>query len=163
MAEDVISGITDKFNAGSIGDTMGHVAKHLAIMGLCMAIPMVAMAMPMDATLLDVVVQTGHQAWEMAAGLIQSTPTVLDSVIDQGLAGNIAPTTLESVGMGHGVAAHGASAAAASSTAASSACATPAFEEWLRNASASGDLPMALEDSQGSGLCEYWADEYGHK
>lgn len=163
MAEDAagLSGITDKFNIGSIGSFAGHAAKHLAIMGLCMAIPMVAMAMPMDATLLDVVVQTGHQAWEMAAGLVQSTPTVLESVIDQGLAGNIAPSTLGSVGVGHG-AAHGV-AAAASSTAASSACATPAFEEWLRNAFASGDLPMALEDSQGSGLCDYWVTEYGHK
>lgn len=107
MAHDhsAMSDISDEYNHHSSSGFMGHVVKHVAIMGLFMAFPMVAAAVPIEgATALDLVVQTGHAMLEMVEGVIDYGFPVLESVFENAMEGNFAPSTWDAGSM------HGASA-----------------------------------------------------
>lgn len=99
-----MSEISDEYNHHSSTGFMGHIVKHVAIMGLFMAFPMVATAMPIEsATALDLVVQTGHAMLEMVEGVIDYGFPVLESVFENAMEGNFAPSTFEAGSM-HGAA-----------------------------------------------------------
>lgn len=184
-----------EYNKHSFGDFLGHVVKHVVVMGAMMGV--IGLASPAFAatpmfdplstgftgggpTVGDLIVQTVHGAGEMLnmivdtfTGLFSIGGDVMANVVD----GNLAPSTWDSVVMSHGgdhMMAEGASHAGhAMSEGATHAVAehaaggahSGAFDEWLRNAHASGELPYALEDSEAMGITleEHMMNEYGHE
>lgn len=164
------SGLSDNFNTHSVGNFIGHAAKHLAWMGLFMAFPMAASAAAIDgATALDVVVQTGHAMWDMVEGVVDYGVPVLDSVLDNAMEGNFAPTTLEGGSM-HGLSgvhtmpdgslmanAGAQSVAPAALAGGAQVFATPM--DWFGSLPQANQLSM-IEDAQAFGVpfSEYIAD-----
>lgn len=165
------SGLTDHYNEHSKGSFLGHAAKHLAFMGLFMAFPMVAAAMPLEsATALDLVVQTGHAIWDMGAGLFEHGLPVLESVFENALEGNFGPGTLEAGSM-HGMAGgvhmmpdgslmanvSGTQIAASAATGGMQVFSTPM--DWFTSLPQANQLSM-IEDAQAFGVpfSEYIAD-----
>lgn len=149
--------LSHEYNHHASGHSSLFHWSHLALMVAGMAFPMVAAAAPAgSATALDVVVQVGHSLWEMIGNAVQYTGPVLGSVWDNALAGNFAPSTLEAGSM------HGLMGEAAGHMADLGTGAGGAFDEWLRNMQASGDLPNILQESEGKGIFDLWQSEYSH-
>ncbi len=141
-------GLSHEYNKASSGHGSLLHWSHLALMITGMAFPMVATAAPLgSATLLDVVVQAGHSVVAMLDNTFEYTMPVLESVWDNALNGNFAPTTWDMGSMMPGMEAMDQN-----------------FDEWLRNAQFSGELEYALEDSQDAGMSlkDWVMSEYGH-
>ncbi len=184
--DDAPTSLSKEYNQSSIGHTVKHVLKHVAIMGAMMGV--IGLASPAFAvgidtftgglaadagpTVGDLIVQTTHGAGEMLSMIIDTFEGLLsigESLVSNTLEGNFAPSTWESIIMSHGgehataemaghAAAHGVAHGATET-------ASVAFDEWVRNAHASGELPYALEDSEALGITleEHMNNEYGHE
>ena len=174
--------LTNEYNQHSIGKTIGHVLKHVVVMGAMMGViglaAAPAMAIPgldplstsfMGATGPtpgDLIVQTVHGAGEMLNMIVDTFSSLIsigDSFITNVLDGNFAPSTWDSMVMSHSgehIAMEAGHAALHGATEAPSV----GFDEWVRNAHASGELPYALEDSEALGITleEHMMNEYGH-
>ncbi len=127
----------------------------------------------------DLIVQTTHGAGEMLNMIVDTFSGLMsigESLITNTLEGNFAPSTWDSVVMSHGgehMAGHAMAEHTAMEHAAGHGAAHIAggaehginFDEWLRNAHASGELPYALEDSEAMGITleEHIMNEYGHE
>lgn len=159
-----MSGLTDDFNKSSIGSFIGHAAKHVAIMGLFMAFPMVASAMPIDgATAMDVLVQTGHAMMNMVEGVFDYGLPVMDSVLDNAMQGNFAPSTWGAGSM-HGLSGihampggalmtnvHGANASAAAASLGSGLQVFSTPMEWFQSLPLLNQAQM-VDDAQAFGI-----------
>lgn len=182
------SHLTQDFNDNSFGKFFKHVAKHVLVMGAMMGViglagmPALAagpLAFPGAETALstpgDLIVQTAYGAGEMLNMIVDTLGGILDiggDVVSNTLSGEWAPTTYENLashgGMAHGAGmegmAHGVHGADAVMAGHDGGAMDAAYDEWLRNAHASGELPYALEDSEMAGMTleEYMASEYGH-
>ena len=177
-----------EYNKHSFGDFLGHVVKHVVVMGAMMGV--IGLASPAFAatpifdplstaftgggpTVGDLIVQTAHGAGEMLnmivdtfSGLFSIGGDVMSNVVN----GNFAPSTWDSVVMSHsgehmmpeGVSHAGHTMIEHVATGGEHGA---AFDEWLRNAHASGELPYALEDSEAMGITleEHMMNEYGHE
>ena len=93
----------------------------------------------------------------MIGEAFKSVFSIAEPVLTNTLDGNFAPTTWDSMIMSHG-SEHAASQLATGAE-------SLRFDEWLRNAHASGDLSYALEDSQALGISleEHMINQYGHE
>ncbi len=144
------SGLSQHYNDASSGHGSLLHWSHLALMVTGMAFPMVISAAPAlgSATALDVVVQAGHSLVMMLDNTFEYTMPVIESVWDNAMEGNFAPSTWDAGSMMPSMEAMDGD-----------------FDEWLRNAEASGELPYALEDSEmaGMSLKDWMMSEYGHE
>ncbi len=144
------SGLTQNYNNEASGHSSLFHWSHLALMVTGMAFPMVISAAPAlgSATALDVVVQAGHSIIVMLENTFEYTVPVIESVWDNAMEGNFAPSTWEVGDMMP-----------------SMDTMNNNFDEWLRNAEASGELPYALEDSENAGLNlrDWMMNEYDHE
>ena len=179
-----VPNLTKEYNNHSIGKTIEHVAKHLLVMGAMMGViglasPAFAAAAPVldpfsmgftgstGATAGDLIVQTAHGAGEMLNMIVDAFSSLIsigESLITNVIDGNFAPSTWDSMVMSHS-GEHMATEAGHAVAHGITEAPNVTFDEWLRNAHASGELPFALEDSEAMGttLEEHMTNEYGHE
>lgn len=185
--------LTNEYNQHSIGKTIGHVLKHVVVMGAMMGVIGLAAAPvmaipgldPLSTSFMgatgptpgDLIVQTAHGAGEMLNMIVDTFSSLIsigDSLITNVLDGNFAPSTWDSMVMSHSgehmvmeaghAATHGATEAGHAALHGATEAPSVGFDEWVRNAHASGELPYALEDSEALGITleEHMMNEYGH-
>lgn len=112
--------VESEFNT-KVKDGIGHVAKHVLVMGAIMGIiavasPAFAAAIPADPTIGDFAVQMAHGSWEMLMMIgdaLQSTLASGWGLIENTFQGNIVPGTYDSMVMSHSGGAHAMHAAEA--------------------------------------------------
>ncbi len=116
--DDHAESLTNNFNKRGVGDTVKHVTKHVLWMGGMMGV--LALASPVAAgvlgaggadpyTLGNLVVQSGHGAWEMLGMIGDTLSGLIDiggELISNTFEGNWAATTWDSAVMSHDTSAH---------------------------------------------------------